>query len=152
MINFMKLLYDGEKVEIRKEFLENMVSYCLKTAYHKMMIDAEDQLADFNLTVPQFSILAVVSLNPGITLATLVENLYVTRSTGSEMVEKMVSRKMIVRQPINRKSNGLVLTEEGEKLFSKAHDRVMIKEREFTSQLSDGEVSMLNNLLLKLAP
>lgn len=150
MINFIKLRY-GAEVEIKKEFLENMVSYCLKTAYHKMMVDAENQLGVLNLTVPQFSILAMISINPGITQSTLVENLYITRSTGSEMVEKLVLRNMIARRPINRKSNGLILTKKGKKLFSEALDMAKVKESELTHQLSDDEVRMLNRLLLKLA-
>lgn len=94
--------------KVTKGFLEDMTSYCVKHAYHIMINLAEEKLAELDLKVPDFSILAMVHLNPGITQSKLIENLYVTRSTASELVEKLVSRDLIYRKPINRKASGLL--------------------------------------------
>ena len=138
-------------VDVDKGFLEDMTSYCLKHAYHKMMIHAEEQLSQFDLKVPQFSILAVVHLNPGITQSKLIDNLYVTRSTASELIEKLVNRNLVVREPINRKSSGLVLSAEGEKLFDDALKNAKESELGLEKTLSKEEIDQLNSLLLKLA-
>lgn len=137
--------------EVRKGFLEDMVSYCLKSAYHKTMEGAEVQLSALNLKVPQFSIMAVVHLNPGITQSKLIDNIYVTRSTGSEMIEKLVHRNLMLRKPIDRKSNGLLLSEEGEILFTKALKVAQLNEKKLADRFSVDEIAQLNKLLLKLA-
>jgi len=137
--------------DVKTGFLDDMVSYCLKSAYHKIMEDAEVKLETLGLKVPQFSIMAIVHLNPGITQTKLIDNIYITRSTGSEMIEKLVRRSLIVRKPIDRKSNGLFLSEEGEVLFSNALKMAQLNEKKLTDRFSVDEIKQMNKLLLKLA-
>ncbi len=137
--------------EVTKGFLEDMTSYCIKHAYHAMIDLAEKKLAELDLKVPQFSILAMVHLNPGITQSQLTDNLYVTRSTASDLIEKLVNRKLILRKPINRKASALVLSKEGEALFAKALGNAEKNQADLSEHLTKSEIKELNRLLLKLA-
>ena len=137
--------------KVTKGFLEDMTSYCVKHAYHIMINLAEEKLAELDLKVPDFSILAMVHLNPGITQSKLIENLYVTRSTASELVEKLVSRDLIYRKPINRKASGLLLSEKGEALFAVALKNANQNQQQLLNHFSESEIHELNRLLLKLA-
>lgn len=137
--------------EVNKGYLEGMTGYCLKNAYHKFIDYAEEGLKEFNLKVPEFSILAVVELNPGITQSELIENLYVTRSTASDLVEKLVKRKLIVRNAINRKSHGLELSHAGKILFGKAYKKAESSEQKINQNFNNKEINDLKRLLLKLA-
>lgn len=137
--------------EVDKGFLKGMTGYCLKNAYHKLIDHAEAGLEEYDLKVPEFSILAVVQLNPGITQSKLIDNLYVTRSTASELVEKLVNRKLIIRKAINRKSHGLELTKRGDKLFEEAHKKAERSEQKLNQNFTGKEIKELNSLLLKLA-
>lgn len=137
--------------KVKKGLLEDMTSYCVKHAYHKMLDRAEVQLHSLDLKVPQFSILAVVEQNPGITQSNLIENLYITRSTASDLIEKLVSRELIHRQPIDRKSSGLVLSAKGEEVFAEALIKAKTDEAELSDYFTQKEIKQLNSLLLKLA-
>lgn len=137
--------------KVTKGFLEDMTSYCVKHAYHIMINLAEKKLAELDLKVPDFSIMAMVHLNPGITQSQLIDNLYVTRSTASDLVEKLVSRNLILRKPINRKASGLMLSDSGEALFATALANAKQNQQQLSNHLSDTEIKELNRLLLKLA-
>jgi len=136
--------------DVDKGFLEGMTGYCLKNAYHSFLDHVEADLAEFKLKVPEFSILAVVQINPGITQTKLIDNLYVTRSTASELIEKLVQRKLLQRKAINRKSHGLLISDKGEELFERAFKRAKEKELELNRNFTDKEVKQLKSLLLKL--
>jgi DNA-binding MarR family transcriptional regulator len=67
------------------------------------------------LSVPQFRVLAFLSLHPGASLSEVAEHLGVTRATASAMTERLVQRGLVNRSthPQERRQVELTLTTEG---------------------------------------
>ncbi len=137
--------------DTEESYLENLTGYWLKQAYFAVLSNSDKSLASLGISTPQFTILAVIDLNPGIIQSRLVERLYISRSTSSELIEKLVQSELLVRKAIDRRSSGLYLTKAGEQLLSKAKSIVQKLDKDVTVHMTAAEVKTLNNLLKKLA-
>jgi len=142
---------EGEVIAMEIGFLEQMLGFRLKQAHFLLLKGGEERLADLGITPPGFTILAVLSQNPGQIQSRLVDNLYLTRSTCSELVEQLIQSKLLRREPIDRRSNGLFITKSGEKTLSKARKRIENHTQKMTAHLSPTEIETLVQLLARLS-
>lgn len=134
---------------IKYGFLANLLGFRIKQAYEHLLRDADKELKKDGISAQQFSILAMIKVNPGITQSRLIEHLYVTRSTCGDLVEQLTRNKLIEQTPIDRRSFGLNLTEKGESVFSDAKKVVMRHTAKQTHHMSKDEVADLTRLLTK---
>lgn len=138
-------------INIKDTYLDDLTGFWLKQAFFSVMSDSEQHLAPLGITVPQFTILAMIDLNPGVIQSRLVEHLYIKRSTSSELIEKLVQGGLLIRKAIDRRSNGLYLTDRGEILLTKAKAIVQQHDHHATQNLTDSETKTLKKLLCKLS-
>lgn len=132
-------------------FLDQMLGFRLKQAYHFLLKGGEARLSPLGIKPQDFSILAIVSQNPGIIQSRLIENLYITRSTCSEMVEQLIQAGFLKRVPIDRRSNGLFLTDKGESIFAQARNIIKVHTEAMTSHMEPDEIDTLIKLLARFS-
>ena len=77
-----------------------------------------------SLSVPQFHVLALLNREPGSSLSNVADQLGVTRSTASVVVDRLVRRKLVSRteHPQERRCVVLSLTTTGAQHFVQARD------------------------------
>ncbi|MBI3326422.1 MAG: winged helix-turn-helix transcriptional regulator [Nitrospinae bacterium] len=77
-----------------------------------------------SLSVPQFHVLALLNREPGSSLSNVADQLGVTRSTASVIVDRLVRRKLVRRteDPQERRCVVLSLTATGTQHFVQARD------------------------------
>lgn len=138
-------------INIKDTYLDELTGFWLKQAFFAVMSNSEQHLAPLGMTVPQFTILAMIDLNPGIIQSRLIEHLYIRRSTSSELIEKLVQGDLLARKAIDRRSSGLYLTAKGEALLTQAKAVVQQHDRQATRHLTDAETNTLKRLLARLA-
>ena len=131
--------------------LENLVGYHLKKAYFALVGEMESQLGKLGMAPPEFAILSLVASNPGVTQSKLNAHLYISRSWCSELIEQLLDKKLIQRDPINLKSFGLYITPKGERHLKKSRAVVDDFESRFRHQLTDQEIQQLITLLGKIS-
>lgn len=131
-------------------FLDKMLGYRLKQAYFQMLSGGEDRLRHLGISPQGFSVLAVVSQNPKIIQSRLIDTLYITRSTCSELVEQLIQAGFLQRTPLDRRSNGLTLTAKGEDVLNEARQVIDENTKARTSHMSEEEIDTLIELLTRL--
>ena len=138
-------------INIENTYLGDLSGFCLKQAYFSTLLESEKLLEPLGITAPQFTILAMIDLNPGIIHSRLVEHLYIRRSTSSELIESLVQSDLLLREAIDRRSWGLYLADKGRELLGKSKAIVQQYDQEMTRNLSSKETETLRYLLLKLS-
>ena len=86
--------------------------------HHQVQRRESAQLAEYNLTLPQFDVLAQLAREEGITQQTLADRLLVTKGNVCGLMERMVEQGWIERRadPDDRRAYMLYLTPQGEML------------------------------------
>ena len=108
-------------------------------------------LAEYSLTTTQFSTLTLVGANPGITQTGLSRAVGIERSSAMAIIDQMENRNLLERRPIDRRSNGLYLTDGGKALLAEVKPRVKAHDTAFTARLSGTETEQLIDMLSRLA-
>ncbi|MCI4187310.1 MarR family transcriptional regulator [Dickeya dianthicola] len=113
-----------------------------------------DYFADSDITAPQFKVL--ISIHKGFTSPVEVsKNVMMDGGALSRMVERMVKRELIVRQPhpCDKRQVILALTEKGQAIcqhFEQEGMRVVLAQT--TARLTYQEAEQLMRLLTKMLP
>jgi len=132
-------------------FLSDLLGFRLKQATQILLGESEKLLRPLGISPQHFSVLAMVALNPGIIQSRLIDNLYITRSTCSDLIEQLIKKKLIQRTPIDRRSNGLTLTDEGADILQQAKKIVDENAVTATDHMEPEEVKELIRLLTKFS-
>lgn len=138
------------EVSVELGFLDRMLGFRLKQAYFHMMAGGEERLRHLGISPQGFSVLAVVSQNPKIIQSRLIEQLYITRSSCSDLVEQLIQAGLLRRTPLDRRSNGLSLTAQGKATLDQTREIIDENTKVLTSHMSATEVETLVDLLARL--
>jgi len=86
--------------------------------HHQVQRRESAQLAEYNLTLPQFDVLAQLAREEGITQQTLADRLLVTKGNVCGLMERMAEQSWIERRadPDDRRAYMLYLTPQGNTL------------------------------------
>jgi DNA-binding MarR family transcriptional regulator len=133
-------------------FLETLLGYNARRAALAVIDVFLERMAPYQLKPVDFSVLSVVSHNPGITSRQLCTTLGILPPNLVGMVNAMEKRELIVREPHPRdgRAMGLHLTETGEKLMRDAEKTAAALEADVASRLSPAELRTLITLLKKV--
>jgi DNA-binding MarR family transcriptional regulator len=132
--------------------LLSLVGYNLRRAYVKIMPDFDDRVGKLQLRAVDFAVLSLLNANPNITQKRLSRAVNVSPPNLAILLDRLEARGLLVRQrnPLDKRSQTLVLTPEGSKLCVKAEKIVFDLERKATAMLSDVERTQLVTLLQKV--
>jgi DNA-binding MarR family transcriptional regulator len=109
--------------------LTELPGFALRRAANVMMADLANRLADIDLRISEAAVLQVVAERTGLTSSDIGKILDIQRANMVPLLGRLEGAALICRQPIDRKSQAVVLTELG-------HDR-LTDVRRITEQFED---------------
>ncbi len=134
-------------------FLETLVGYSARRASLVVIAEFMQRMAEFDLRTVDFSVLSLVTHNPGITSRQLCSALSIQAPNLVAMVDNLEKkRKLIVRRPhpLDGRAMGLHLTPKGRTLMTQAEKAVGELEIRATNRLTAAERKTLLGLLKKV--
>ena len=139
-------------VKVDSSYLESLVGYNARRAALSIIGLFLERMAVYDLRPVDFSILSLVTHNPGITSRQLCATLGILPPNLVTMVGTLDKRGLIERAP--HRSDGramsLYLTRAGEQLMREAEKTARQLERDATTRLSADECNTLMRLLQKI--
>jgi DNA-binding MarR family transcriptional regulator len=138
--------------EVDTRFLETLLGYNARRAALAVIDVFLERMAPYQLKPVDFSVLSLVTHNPGITSRQLCSTLGILPPNLVGMVNTLEKRELVLRQPHPRdgRAMGLHLTPAGQKLMRDAEKTAAALEAEVASRLSPAELRTLIGLLKKV--
>ena len=139
-----------EKVNTR--YLETLMGYNARRAALVIIGEFMQRMAVYELRTVDFSVLSLITHNPGITSRQLCSTLGIQAPNLVNMISTLEKRELIKRlpHPNDGRAVGLHLTEVGEKMMRKAEKTAVTLEQEATQRLTTEERKTLMKLLQKV--
>jgi DNA-binding MarR family transcriptional regulator len=139
-----------EKVDT--SYLESLIGYNARRAALAVIEVFLQRMAGYELRPVDFSVLSLITHNPGITSRQLCTTLGILPPNLVGMVSALEKRGLIVRHPHPRdgRATSLHLTAAGQKLMRDAEQTAAQLEREAAAKLNETEVKTLIRLLQKV--
>ncbi|MBF6611536.1 MAG: MarR family transcriptional regulator [Chloroflexi bacterium] len=124
----------------------------LVRVYDKMQRHLMDHLDNYDLTLAQYDVLALLSQEQGITQQALAQKLLVTKGNVCGLIDRMSAHGLVERRsdPEDRRPNLLHLTAEGERLAKEAVPAYSEFVREHMSGLTPQQLAALREILQTL--
>ena len=137
---------------VDSSYLESLVGYNARRATLSIIDLFLERMAVYDLRPVDFSLLSLVTHNPGITSRQLCATLGILPPNLVAMVGTLEKRGLITRAPHSSdgRAMSLFLTEGGEALMREAEQTAAQLEREATTRLSAAERNTLIRLLQKI--
>jgi DNA-binding MarR family transcriptional regulator len=138
--------------KVNTRYLETLLGYNARRASLVIVNEFLERMAVFDLRIVDFSVLSLITHNPGITSKQLCNTLGVQAPNLVSMVNALEERQLIKRlpHPNDGRAMGLHLTDEGEKMMRSAEKIATQLEMVATAKLSDDERKTLVTLLKKI--
>lgn len=138
--------------QVDSSYLESLIGYNARRAALAVIEVFMERMAPYDLRVVDFSVLSLVTHNPGITSRQLCTALGILPPNLVAMVNSLEKRELIARKPHPRdgRAMGLHLTASGRKLMRDAEHTAAALEAEVASRLSASETKTLLRLLQKI--
>lgn len=138
--------------KVNTRYLETLVGYNARRAALVIINEFMERMAVFELRTVDFSVLSLITHNPGITSKQLCNALGIQAPNLVSMINALEIRDLIKRlpHPNDGRAMGLHLTEAGQTMMRQAEKMAAKLERESTAKLSDDERKTLMTLLKKI--
>jgi DNA-binding MarR family transcriptional regulator len=138
--------------KVNTRYLETLLGYNARRAALAVIGVFLERMAVYDLRPVDFSVLSLVTHNPGITSRQLCAALNILAPNLVGMVNALEKRDLIVRQPhpLDGRAMGLHLTPAGQTLMRSAEKTAAQLEVDSTSRLTDAERKTLLQLLKKV--
>ena len=142
-----------EQPALDQSLLLSLVGYNCKRAYLSIKPVFEKRMAKYELRPVEFTVLSLLKANPNISQKRLSAAISVSPPNLATLLDKLEQRGLLQRQrnPNDKRSQSLVLTETGARLCNKAEKTAVELEAAASSALSDAERSQLIHLLQKIS-
>ncbi|MBF0354243.1 MAG: MarR family transcriptional regulator [Alphaproteobacteria bacterium] len=130
-------------------FLEGLIGFRLRLAQISLFEDFERALRPFDITPTRFGALVLIEANSGLSQMQLAKTIRLDRSTLVALLDHLEGKGLVKRRPspTDKRTNELVLTDEGRKLLAKAKRRVQEHEKRLFGKLSASDRAELKRLL-----
>ena len=138
--------------QVDTRFMESLLGYNARRASLVIIDEFLKRMAVYDLRPVDFSVLSLITHNPGITSRQLCTVLGILPPNLVGMVNKFEDRKLIVRKPhpSDGRAMGLHLTAAGKKLMRDAERTAAALENDAASGLTADEKETLIRLLQKV--
>lgn len=129
--------------------INNSIGFLLSKAYQRAWAIMREEIESYDLTPPQFGLLAFLWKQDGLTQVELSEQGQIDRTTVGGLIDRLERIGLVERRqhPQDRRAYKIHLTQRGRELegpLSECADRSVTK---FTCGLNDQEVSELRRML-----
>jgi DNA-binding MarR family transcriptional regulator len=133
-------------------FLEKQVGYNARRASLSIIGLFMERMDEYELSVVDFSVLSLISHNPGVTSRQLCLTLAILPPNFVNLLASLERRGLVERKPhpTDRRAFGLHLSRAGKSLVRKAEKKVAELEIDATSRLTEAERLTLVELLKKV--
>ncbi|MGE0852007.1 MAG: MarR family winged helix-turn-helix transcriptional regulator [Hyphomicrobiaceae bacterium] len=134
------------KVDV--SYLEGTIGYAIRRAQMAVFDDIYRAFEGLSITTAQFSVLAVVADNPGLSQADLASALGVERPRMVPIIDNLETRKLAVRvtNPKDGRARLIELTPEGRKLLSELKARFARHQTRMIARLDSNKEEFLASL------
>ena len=138
--------------QVDTSYLESLLGYNARRAALAVIEVFMERMAQYDLRPVDFSVLSLITHNPGITSRQLCSTLGILPPNLVGMINGLEKRELIARQPHPRdgRAMGLHLTGAGQKLMRDAERTAAELEAEVSGRLSASEAKTLIRLLKKV--
>lgn len=138
--------------EVDTSYLESLMGYNARRAALAIIGEFLKQMAPYDLRPVDFSVLSLITHNPGITSRQLCTALGLLPPNLVGMINALEKRELVVRQPhpSDGRAMGLHLSAQGRKFMHDAEKAAAKLEAEATAQLTPEENRTLIRLLKKI--
>ncbi len=138
--------------QVDTTYLEGLIGYNARRAALSVIEVFLDRMAVYGMRPVDFSVLSLITHNPGITSRQLCTSLGMLPPNLVGMINNFEKRDLVLRQPHPRdgRAMGLHLTPAGHKLMRDAERTASQLERDVASRLSGAECKTLIRLLQKI--
>ena len=138
--------------QVDSSYLESLIGYNARRAALAVIDVFLERMALYDLRPVDFSVLSLITHNPGITSRQLCTTLGILPPNLVGMINALEKRGLIQRQPHprDRRAMALHLTSPGEKLMREAERAAAQLEADVSSRLSPAEARTLIRLLKKI--
>ncbi len=120
-----------------RDTLHHLPGYSLRRAASATAAELHNRLEPLGLRQVTVSLLFLVEANPDITASALGRQLEIQRANMVPLLKKMEEADLIKRRPIDGKSQGLILTENGQSVSLQAHKIVDDFESELLQRIPE---------------
>lgn len=151
-LDFINAIQEAAEQPLDQSMLLSLVGYNLRRAYITIMPLFEKRMTKYDLRPVDFSALSLLKANPNITQKRLSQAINVSPPNLATLLDRLENRGLVVRQrnPLDKRSQTLVLTPEGMRMCVKAEKTASDLEAEATAMLTDAERAQLLGLLRKI--
>ena len=138
--------------QIDTTYLETLLGYNARRVSLKVIELFAERMADYGLSPVDFSVLSLITHNPGITSRQICSALNLLPPNLVGKINAMEKRDLLTRlpHPDDGRAIGLYLTDAGKKLMMQAEKTATELERDAASRLSAAEKKTLLKLLQKV--
>lgn len=138
--------------KIDTSYLETLLGYNARRAALVIIEQFLKRMAVYDLRPVDFSVLSLITHNPGISSRQLCSALNILPPNLVGMINTLEKRELILRKPhpSDRRILGLHLSDAGGKLMKNAEQIAKELENDAASKLSAGERKTLTRLLQKI--
>jgi DNA-binding MarR family transcriptional regulator len=138
--------------QVDTSYLEGLIGYNARRAALAVIEVFLQRMAVYDLRPVDFSVLSVITHNPGITSRQLCTALGILPPNLVGLINALEKRELILRQPHPRdgRAMGLHLTAAGQKLARDAERTALELEAQVAARLSASEFKTLIRLLKKI--
>jgi DNA-binding MarR family transcriptional regulator len=150
--DFVTAVQEAAEQPLKQDVLLGLVGYNCRRAYLNIMPMFVDRMEQYDLRAIDFSVLSLLKANPNIAQKRLAQALSISPPNLAILLDRLENRGLVVRQrnPLDKRSQTLVLTPEGMRLCTKAEKTASELEQDATGALTSLEREQLLGLLQKI--
>ena len=129
--------------------IENSTGFLLAKAHQRGWALFSEEISRYDLTPPQFSVLAFLWQQDGLTQTELSEKAQIDRTTIGGLLDRMARSNLLERRPHpqDRRAHLVYLTEQGKRLEPELTSLANQVLKRFTAGLSETDKQQLRNML-----
>jgi len=149
---FVSAVQEAAEQPLKQDLLLSLVGYNCRRAYLNIMPLFAQRMEQYDLRTADFSVLSLLRANPNITQKRLSQAINVSPPNLAILLDRLEERGLVVRQrnPLDKRSQTLVLTPGGARLCAQAESTAAALEQDATAMLSPQEREQLLALLQKI--
>ena len=132
--------------------IENTIGFLLAKVHQRGFSLFKEELDPYNITPPQFSLLAVLWQRDGLSQAELSDKSQIDRTTMGGLIDRLAKEGLVQRlpHPEDRRAHRICLTARGKSLEKELCAIAVTVLDRFTSPLTTEECDTLRALLIKM--